>query len=34
MKTIHKVMLSLAGLVGLAILFYIVFGKEPKNDEF
>jgi F-type H+-transporting ATPase subunit a len=34
MKTIHKVMLSLAGLVGLAILFYIVFGKEPKNNEF
>ncbi len=34
MKTIHKVMLSLAGLVGLAILFYVVFGKEPKNDEF
>jgi F-type H+-transporting ATPase subunit a len=34
MKTIHKVMLSLAGLVGLAILFYVIFGKEPKNDEF
>ncbi len=34
MKTIYKVMLSLAGLVGLAILFYVVFGKEPKNDEF
>ena len=34
MKTIHKVMLSLAGLVGLAILVYVVFGKEPKNDEF
>jgi F-type H+-transporting ATPase subunit a len=34
MKTIHKVMLSLAGLVGLAILFYVVFGKEPKNNEF
>jgi F-type H+-transporting ATPase subunit a len=34
MKTIHKVMLSLAGLVGLAILFFVIFGKEPKNDEF
>jgi F-type H+-transporting ATPase subunit a len=34
MKTINKVMLSLAGLVGLAILFYVVFGKEPKNNEF
>jgi F-type H+-transporting ATPase subunit a len=34
MKTIYKVTLSLAGLVGLAILFYVVFGKEPKNDEF
>jgi F-type H+-transporting ATPase subunit a len=34
MKTIHKVMLSLAGLVGLAILFYVIFGKEPKNEEF
>jgi F-type H+-transporting ATPase subunit a len=27
-------MLSLAGLVGLAILFFVVFGKEGKNDEF
>jgi F-type H+-transporting ATPase subunit a len=34
MKTIHKVMLSLGGLVGLAILFYVIFGKEPKNEEF
>jgi F-type H+-transporting ATPase subunit a len=34
MKTIHKVMLSLGGLVGLAILFFVIFGKEPKNDEF
>jgi F-type H+-transporting ATPase subunit a len=34
MKTIHKVMLSLAGLVGLAILFFVIFGKEPKNEEF
>ena len=34
MKTIHKVMLSIGGLVGLAILFYVVFGKEPKNNEF
>ncbi len=34
MKTIYKVMLSLAGLVGLAILFFVIFGKEPKNDEF
>jgi F-type H+-transporting ATPase subunit a len=34
MKTIYKVTLSLAGLVGLAILFFVIFGKEPKNDEF
>jgi F-type H+-transporting ATPase subunit a len=34
MKTIHKVMLSLAGLVGLAILFYVIFGKAGKNDAF
>jgi F-type H+-transporting ATPase subunit a len=34
MKTIHKVVLSIVGLLALTILVFIVFGKEPKNDEF
>ena len=34
MKTIHKVLLSIVGLLALTILVFIVFGKEPKNDEF
>jgi F-type H+-transporting ATPase subunit a len=34
MKTIHKVLLSIVGLLALTILVYVVFGKEPKNDEF
>jgi F-type H+-transporting ATPase subunit a len=33
-KTIHKVLLSIFGLLGLTILTYVVFGKEPKNEEF
>jgi F-type H+-transporting ATPase subunit a len=34
MKTIHKVLLSIVGLLAVTILVFIVFGKEPKNDEF
>jgi F-type H+-transporting ATPase subunit a len=34
MKTIYKVLLSIVGLLALTILVYIIFGKEPKNDEF
>jgi F-type H+-transporting ATPase subunit a len=34
MKTIHKVALSIVGLLGLTILVFAVFGKEPKNEDF
>jgi len=34
MKTIHKVLLGIFGLIGLAIVVFAVFGKEPKNDDF
>jgi F-type H+-transporting ATPase subunit a len=33
-KTIHKVLLSIVGLLGLTILVYVIFGKEPKNEDF
>jgi F-type H+-transporting ATPase subunit a len=33
-KTIHKAILSVLGLVALAILAFVAFGKEPKNNSF
>ncbi len=34
MKTIHKVLLSIFGLLALAVVVFLVFGKEPKNNDF
>jgi F-type H+-transporting ATPase subunit a len=33
-KTIHKVLLGIVGLLGLTIAVYAIFGKEPKNEDF
>jgi F-type H+-transporting ATPase subunit a len=34
MKTIHKVLLAIFGLLAVTIAVFVIFGKEPKNDEF
>jgi F-type H+-transporting ATPase subunit a len=33
-KTIHKVLLSIFALLVVTIAVFVIFGKEPKNDEF